>query len=57
MFLDRSDSQIEAKADELRRMAATATTAGVRDALLRLGERYAALREIHELPSLTRQAA
>jgi hypothetical protein len=41
----RTADQLQAKADELRRMAATASTADVVNALLTLADRYAALAE------------
>ena len=41
----RTADQLEANAEELRRMAATATTAAVAKALLTLADRYAALAE------------
>ena len=39
----RTADQLQAKADELRGMAATASTADVAKALLTLADRYAAL--------------
>jgi hypothetical protein len=41
----RTADQLQANADELRRMAATASTADVAKALLTLADRYAALAE------------
>ena len=41
----RTADQLQARADELRRMAATASTADVVTALLTLADRYAALAE------------
>jgi hypothetical protein len=40
---ERSSVELQAKADDLRRMAATATTQDVMTALLNLADRYAAL--------------
>jgi hypothetical protein len=40
---DRSSVELQARADELRRMAATATTQDVMTALLNLANRYATL--------------
>jgi len=40
---DRSSVELQAKSDELRRMAQTATTQDVMTALLNLANRYAAL--------------
>jgi hypothetical protein len=41
----RTADQLQANAEELRHMAATATTAAVAMALLKLADRYAALAE------------
>ncbi|HME20558.1 MAG TPA: hypothetical protein VKI44_04220 [Acetobacteraceae bacterium] len=41
----RTADQLQANADELRRMAATASTTDVAKALLTLADRYAALAE------------
>ena len=53
MFLSRSvpADQLQTKADELRRMAATASTADVVNALLTLADRYASLAEKRRIDS------
>jgi hypothetical protein len=40
---DRPISELRSRADELRRMAATARIAGARNALLKLADRFSAL--------------
>ena len=44
----RSVGELRAKANELREMAKTATTADVEDALLRLADRFASLADSRE---------
>jgi hypothetical protein len=47
----RTADQLQTKADELRRMAATASTADVVNALLTLADRYASLAEKRRMDS------
>jgi hypothetical protein len=51
----RTSDQLRANADELRRMAATATTEDIVRALLTLAKRYAALAAERQVPPQTVQ--
>jgi len=54
---DRTAAAVQAKAEDLRRMAATATTRDTRNALNRLADRYEALAEPQESASTSQWRA